>query len=227
MLCSAFRISGLWQGKCMYIFTCAWIHEKYKTALLKSCIFPLTIFFMRTSTHEHKRLERKAVGMKTTGRNWQHHTQHWGNSKFSIHLLCSLHSTQRFSPRFQFAGIKNGSTCEVRVISSPVCANFPTQNLFFHARPCEVFLESQLEGSQWSMHAELLPVPALTCSGLLAWAAQACPPTQSQKQNKLWKQAGNGVPATQWHNGKCCTEYGALLNKHSQCCRNVWKCASA
>lgn len=168
ILCSAFRISRPRQGKCMFVFTWAWIHKKCKMALLKSCIFPLTLF-MRNSTHEHRRLGKKAVGMKTTLNkyigNITHITETTQNSADIYLLFCSLHSRQRFSPSFQPAGIKKYKHVWGR--SGQFCADFPTSFVvFFHAGPCGVFLESQLEGSQWSMHAEALPVPAGSSHGL-------------------------------------------------------------
>lgn len=44
--------------------------------LLKSCIFPLTISIMRTSTHEHRRLGKQAVGVKTTSDEYTGNTAH-------------------------------------------------------------------------------------------------------------------------------------------------------
>lgn len=50
--------------------------ERQDDSMLKCCIFPLTIPFIGTSTHEHSSLEKKAVGMKTTGIHWPHNTHH-------------------------------------------------------------------------------------------------------------------------------------------------------
>lgn len=36
----------------------------------------MTILFVRTSTYEHRRLEKKVVEMKTTGIHLQHNTRH-------------------------------------------------------------------------------------------------------------------------------------------------------
>lgn len=125
------------------------------------------------------------------------------NSADIYHLLCSLHSIQRFSPRFQSAGIKNVSTCEVRVLSFPLRADFSTQTPVFPRRAMEGFFPGITAGRVSVEHARR--ASSCACTGLPTHTA-----TKAEQTDR------NGEAATQWHNGKCCTEYGALLHKHRQ-----------
>lgn len=97
----------------------------------------------------------------------------------------------------------------------------PPKHLFFLVGPRGVFLESQLEGSQWSMQAEVLPVPVSSSLGSPGPSTHtATKAEQAVKRQRCW---GN----TQWHNGKCCTGCGAFPYKHKeewQGCGKVCKC---
>lgn len=136
--------------------------------LLKSWIFPLSISFLRTSIHEHRRLEKKAMGMKTMLNKYNGRTTHiteaTQNSADICLLLRSLYSIQRFSPRFQSDGMKNVSTCEIRGLSFPLLAVFPTQTPVLPCRAMQGFFPGITAGRVSVEHAHR--ASSCACTGL-------------------------------------------------------------
>lgn len=200
----------------MYVFTRECIHKKVKMTSLKSCIFPLTIFFYK-NFHLWAQEVRKESSGNENHRNTlatQHNTHHQGNSKFSRHLsftLFSAYSTETFT-QIPICWNKKCEPVWGKNAQFPYFAKFPTQTPVFPRGAMQGFPGITV-GRVSVEHA----CRAASCAcGLRAWAAQACPPTQPQKQNKLWKTDRSGVAATQWHKGKCCMKYGSLLNECSK-----------